>query len=452
MASSARKAPASWSEVQRNDTEGCLLLIDSMIAEDGYVRSEIVGMLAMSHDDVSAFFALLRDRLPKHLVRDLVRFHTAHATPCRGRPLLDIPSGSSAPAPRLSRPMKQDIVTITLDLPSASEGEPPREVRVFTKGEFPTKKGRFRYTDKSRESVLAEYQRHGVRKFFDYRHLSLEQSSGPDGGRAAGRFHLEDRDGELWATDIKWTPKAAKEIAEGEWLYLSPAFLANRTTGEISELINVALTNLPATEQALPLVAAEADGSAIGDDIMGNAIAVALGLSPDAPEGDVLARLSRDREVVGELVKLSGKDDARQALGVVMSWKAEAEQSASLRAELGRIEGERDERLMLEAIETAINAGRVTPAERESLAGFGKKFGKEALTASLAGRKQIVSLSHPATGPAPGEKNAGPTVASLPEDASTQDAMRRLGMSTDDVVKAEAEMASRGLLRLPGGA
>lgn len=55
---------------------------------------------------------------------------------------------------------------------------------------------------------------------------------------------------------MRWTPKAAKELTDGEWLYFSPAFSNEEKTGRILELINIALTNIPATRGMTPLVAA----------------------------------------------------------------------------------------------------------------------------------------------------------------------------------------------------
>lgn len=42
------------------------------------------------------------------------------------------------------------------------------------------------------------------------------------GGRAAGKFHkLEEREGRLWADEIDWTPTGAREVADGEWGWIS---------------------------------------------------------------------------------------------------------------------------------------------------------------------------------------------------------------------------------------
>jgi hypothetical protein len=67
------------------------------------------------------------------------------------------------------------------------------------------------------------------------------------------------RAGELWATRVRWTPGAAAAVAAGEWKYVSPTFITDEDA-RITELINCALTNLPATKRMAPLVAASKRG------------------------------------------------------------------------------------------------------------------------------------------------------------------------------------------------
>ena len=50
--------------------------------------------------------------------------------------------------------------------------------------------------------------------------------------------------------EVKWTAKAAEMIAADQYRYLSPVFTYDKTTGEPSDLLNVALTNFPAIDSA----------------------------------------------------------------------------------------------------------------------------------------------------------------------------------------------------------
>ena len=134
--------------------------------------------------------------------------------------------------------------------------EPPSEFRVFTAGEVDTVKGRFVFDEAAAQAVLSEYQRHGIDLMIDYDHASIGDSKADPAlaGRAAGWFGLELRNGELWAVNVRWTPAAAAALKAKEWRFMSPAFALDGD--RISSLLNVAITNLPATRQLEPLMAA----------------------------------------------------------------------------------------------------------------------------------------------------------------------------------------------------
>lgn len=146
----------------------------------------------------------------------------------------------------------------TVKLQIAIDGEePPREFRIFTAGQVETTKGTFIFDEESMSSVLSEYEAHGIDLMIDYDHasvsgLSLDPSQS---GKAAGWFNLANRNGELWAVNVRWTPPASEALSRSEWRFMSPAF-AHDKDNRITSLLNVAITNLPATRKLQPLVAA----------------------------------------------------------------------------------------------------------------------------------------------------------------------------------------------------
>ncbi len=150
--------------------------------------------------------------------------------------------------------------------------EPPNEFRIFTSGKVETTKGTFTFDEEAAKSVMAEYAAHGIDLMLDYAHASIDADVAPDpanAGKAAGWFNLEVREGELWATNVRWTEAAAEALRSKEWRFMSPAFEVKE--GRIATLLNVALTNIPATRKLKPLVAAARDlrklstGPAFGD-------------------------------------------------------------------------------------------------------------------------------------------------------------------------------------------
>lgn len=152
----------------------------------------------------------------------------------------------------MTRARGQHCLTIAL-----SSDEPPREFRIFTAGEVETTKGTFLFDEAAAKSVMAEYAAHAIDVMLDYDHASLSPMAvdPAQAGKAAGWFNLEVRNGELWAVNVRWTPPAAEALKRKEWRFVSPAFSTDEE-GRITSLLNVAITNLPATRRLEPLMAA----------------------------------------------------------------------------------------------------------------------------------------------------------------------------------------------------
>ena len=132
-------------------------------------------------------------------------------------------------------------------------GEPPRELRVFPFGRVETTKGVFLFDQEAARRVMQAWRDYGNRLSIDYEHQALEPvANGPV--PAAGWFDLEVREDGLWAVNVEWTPRAAELLRNREYRYFSPAFYVDEE-GRIVELINLALTNIPATKRMEPLVA-----------------------------------------------------------------------------------------------------------------------------------------------------------------------------------------------------
>lgn len=152
--------------------------------------------------------------------------------------------------------------------------EPPSEFRIFAAGKNETTKGTFTFDEAAAKSVMAEYAAHGIDVMLDYDHASLGSDRSPDpaqAGKAAGWFNLEVRRGELWAVNVRWTEPAAAALRRKEWRFMSPAFSTDES-GRVLSLMNVALTNLPATRRLEPLMAASARGDGMDPKLIGEAL------------------------------------------------------------------------------------------------------------------------------------------------------------------------------------
>lgn len=92
----------------------------------------------------------------------------------------------------------------------------------------------------------------------DYEHQTLKTGENGMPAPAAGWFrNLEWREGDgLYATGVKWTDAAAKMLAAQEYRYISPTFAYNSKTGDVDNIMSVALTNNPALDGLTDLAAA----------------------------------------------------------------------------------------------------------------------------------------------------------------------------------------------------
>jgi len=183
--------------------------------------------------------------------------------------------------------------------------EIPREVRLFTRGVNTSTKGAVVFDDAAAAAVLKRAEGHGVDCMIDLEHLSLDTESRAFDPDARGWGKLAVRNGELWLVDIKWTPDGEARLREKRQRYVSPAFSIDEKTQRVTRILNVAITALPATDNAMPLIAAngrsnmdpklikealdalEAGDSAKALEILKALIASAAGAAEEAPPAEM---------------------------------------------------------------------------------------------------------------------------------------------------------------------
>lgn len=132
------------------------------------------------------------------------------------------------------------------------EGGPPSEIQVLKYGQTDTTEGPYFLDDKGADSVLRIFYKRNIDLYFDYDHKSLDPQT-PEQGKAAGWFELEKREDGVWAKNIRWTEQAAEYLRNREYRYFSPV-LKTDENGNVYRLVNIALTNLPATDDLEPLI------------------------------------------------------------------------------------------------------------------------------------------------------------------------------------------------------
>lgn len=151
--------------------------------------------------------------------------------------------------------MKTCIAALSISL--TAEATPATRVRIFPAGEFRSNDGRPKECPSwvmnaaCAQRLIATAASKKVDYSFDYEHQTLRAVTNGKPAPASAWFKsLEWVEGDgLYAVDVDWTAAASQMIAAREYRYLSPMFDYHPVTGEVGQLINVALTNLPALEE-----------------------------------------------------------------------------------------------------------------------------------------------------------------------------------------------------------
>jgi phage I-like protein len=399
--------------------------------------------------------------------------------------------------------MKRASLSIEL---LALDGQAPTEFRIFAAGFIETTKGVFKFDDKAADSVMAAVADWGNDYCVDYGHsmLSFFNIDPAESMKAAGWFTPQLRAGELWATNVQWTKKASDMLTAREARYISPAFNYD-DDGRITELVNAALTNIPATKKQTPLVASRDGGRTktrkerkMGKKNKTSAFTLyKLGLPPDASEDDVMAALDglQERARIGlatkekleadarakaaadekarkeregetdlatlaakgatdaatsdksradsekQLIELTGKKTYGEALGVVAAWKALPAEIEKLQQEIAVLKQQGQGATAEMLVDQGVREGKISPAQKEMWLQIGKKNPE-----MLKGFLDTASTVVPKKAAISPEKRAA-----IPLTAEQQRAAAKMGITKpEDLAKLSEQMAEVAALRAAG--
>jgi phage I-like protein len=288
-----------------------------------------------------------------------------------------------------------------------SSSAPPQWVMLIPAGEFSGRDGRgpFRLADPAR--VIAATDALGLTAGvpIDYDHAT--DFAAPKGrpAPAAGWIReLAERDGALWGR-VEWTPHGAKAITSREYRYISPVFQYS-PDGAVTRLLRAGLTNnpnlyltaisaravagmgAPGAEVQHGRRAGTTAGAELGQggeamDTLLQQLCEMLGLGDDSSPEEVLAAVRAlnesahgDEDEGGERDSAQGddRDDDRDA-GAMQAAGAGASadparyvavaQFQRVLGELNQLRVERARERAERAVDDAIKAGKLIPAQRQ---------------------------------------------------------------------------------------
>lgn len=354
----------------------------------------------------------------------------------------------SAPVP----PVRFAALSLTL----GTDGRAPTEIMLLPAGRFRATDGSGRPQDvpagwrmdaAAAARLVAQVGARGADTVIDYEHQTLVAQTAGVPAPAAGWFSkLEWREGSgLWATDVRWTDRAAAMIAANEYRYLSPVFTYD-PDGTPNRLFPVALTNNPGLgalpELSAALTALIAHTESPDMDLLKSLLA-ALGLPAETTEATALTALTalktkhdelatRVAALTGEKTALEGQVAALTAAGPdpakYVPVAAVTELQGQLAALTAQVTGGEVDKLVTDAMA----AGKIPPA----LEAWARDLGKTnvaALRAYVGAAAPVVVPGQTQTG---GKKPEGEQAAQL--DAGELAVCTAMGLSPEDFAKAKA--------------
>lgn len=321
----------------------------------------------------------------------------------------------------------------------AMDGDkPPTEFRLFAMGSNHTSKGTYLFTAKSKQSCQAEYEKRGRADMpVDYNHAmnlpAFMMADPAQAGAAAGWFQLAMRTDGCWAENVRWTPRAMKMLADREYRFFSPTF-EHATDGEVMNIVNCALTNMPATYGQQPLMAASQHPHHTPENpAMKNLITAALSMAADSVDETVTSRVMQLATFEGQVFAALGVAKPGEALGKVQGLMEVAKRATVLEAELSDLKGKTTATTVAALVAAAEVDGKAVPAQREFLTSMGMKDEGQ-LRAFLATAPRVVPVE---------KKEPAATVTPDGNTLSTEELAVAKLMGTD--LKKLAELKAAGV-------
>lgn len=324
-------------------------------------------------------------------------------------------------------------------------GKAPEIIPVLPMGHVVSSKGEFDVDGESFAAMKAKIKRHGVDLVVDYEHQTLGGNQAP----AAGWVKELILDDGYIKAKVEWTPRAKEYLENREYRYVSPVILVRKTDNKAMELHSIALTNTPAIEGMTPLVnKSDPEG---GQDPMNEllkTLAKMLDLAEDATEEQVVEALKALKETAAaqqppdekndddaivankaicELLGLKAGAPTEEVAAKIAGLQANANSDPALAAEVKALKDKLAERDADDAVELALKAGKLTPAQKD----WAKSY-------ALSDPKGFAGFVEKAPQVVPMEEVAGGATVALKADDLTGDAMvacKQIGVTAEDIQK-----------------
>ncbi len=250
----------------------------------------------------------------------------------------------------------------------SADKKAPTEITLLRHGMNDSDYGPILFDAQAADMVMGEFRRKGIpRLFADWNHGTIPTPGGPPPTREQAKSScsfvpMVNAAGDLIASDIRWTEKGRADVESEEYGLFSPAFVpvCDGDTCRPGKLVNFALVNRAGLDGIAPILAAYAaslekesnveyeklyneekarvvaltaelaTARAASADVL--ALGAAIGMV-SAPNADRVATLTSLVTLRTDVLKLAGKDNVAEALGVLEGNKSKAAGFDALKAE-----------------------------------------------------------------------------------------------------------------------
>lgn len=263
---------------------------------------------------------------------------------------------------------RSGILGLRAAIDLSSDRKAPTEITLLRHGVNASDYGPILFDAQAADMVMSEFKRKGIpRLYADWNHGMIPVPGGavPTREQAMSSCNFVpviNAAGDLVASDIRWTEKGRSDVESGEYALFSPAFVPTYD-GDICRpkaLVNFALVNRAGLDGIEPLLAAYAASlekeSNVEYEKLYNeekarvvaltselaaartastevlALGAAIGMV-SAPNAERVATLTSLVTLKGDVLKLTGKDNVAEALGVLEGNKTKAAGYDALKAE-----------------------------------------------------------------------------------------------------------------------
>ena len=295
--------------------------------------------------------------------------------------------------------------------------------------------------------MKAQIAQRGVDLVVDYEHQTLTGEQAPAAGWVKELF-LDD--GQIKAR-VEWTDRAKEYLTNKEYRYLSPVITVRKSDNKAMGMHSIALTNTPAIEHMEAIVnSLNFEGGQNTMDFL-KELAKLLGLGEDATPEQVVEALkacleenkslkenaeagkqlsgAEDKVVankeVCELLGLEAGAATADVAAAIMALKGGIVGGVNLVEQVKTLEARLADRDAEEAVEMALKAGKITPAQREWAKGYALK-NLDDFRGFVEKAPQVVPMGEVGGGSVALKNDQQP-------DEATMLVCKQLGISAEDV-------------------